>query len=265
MIPGYAQGIVKTSTNKTEPQFLDFCYGLDQLTKPKGSNMRIAILMANTDETDFAQRHPKDGEKFTALMSLARPDWDYVVFSVKDGLFPESTTGIDGAIITGSPASVHDGEDWITKLEALVRVWLVARVPIYGVCFGHQIIAKALGGTVGQNPDGWVLGAINTVYQSEGSVSAFAAHTEQVTALPEGAEIIASTPGCPAAGYKIADQVETTQYHPEMTEAFMAALLNDHRDYFGDGITDAAEASLQIKPNRAVWAERIADFFEKSN
>ena len=225
--------------------------------------MRIAILMSNIDESDFAQRHPRDGEKFKALMSLTRPNWDYPVFRVKDNVFPENANGIDGAIITGSPASVHDGEDWIARLEELVRDWSAKGIPIYGVCFGHQVIAKALGGAVTNNPDGWVLGTVETLYPSEGTVAAFAAHTEQVTTLPEGAETIASTPVCPVAGYRITAQVETTQYHPEMTEAFMAALINDHRDTFGDAVAQAAEASLSIKPNLSAWAERIAHFFEK--
>ena len=224
--------------------------------------MRIAILMANTDETAFAHHHPKDGEKFNTLMSLARPNWAYPVFRVKDGIFPESFEGIDGAIITGSPASVHDQDEWIAELEDLIRKWVAAGVPFYGVCFGHQIIAKALGGIVSKNPQGWVLGAIQTNFRSGDRVAAFAAHTEQVTTLPDEAEIIASTPGCVAAGYRIGEKIETTQYHPEMTQEFMADLLKEHRDYLGEEVTNAAEASLHIKPDAAGWAERIALFFE---
>lgn len=224
--------------------------------------MRIAILMTNTDESAFAQRHPKDGEKFTRLMQLARPNWDYVVYSVKDGVFPESLAGIDGALITGSPASVHDRERWIGRLEALVIDWQAAGVPIYGACFGHQVIAKALGGKVEKNTGGWVFGAVETQLEGEGTTAAYAAHVEQVTELPKGAEATAQTPGCPIAGFAIGHGIATTQYHPEMDEGFIAALVEDQRDYLGQDVAAAAEKSLTLKPDQAAWAERIARFFE---
>ena len=63
--------------------------------------MKIAILMTNTDESDFAQRHPKDGEKFADFIQLVRPEWETVVFSVKDGNFPSDITEFDGFMITG--------------------------------------------------------------------------------------------------------------------------------------------------------------------
>ena len=62
--------------------------------------MRIAVLMTNTDESDFSNSWPKDVEKFPAMMRRVRPEWEYVVYSVKDGVFPEVLTGIEGVLIT---------------------------------------------------------------------------------------------------------------------------------------------------------------------
>ena len=106
---------------------------------------------------------------------------------MKDGVFPESLAPFDGAIITGSPASVHDDGAWIPRLEALVRDMARSGLPLFGACFGHQIIAKALGGAVEANPDGWVFGAIRTrLLADKQDVAAYAAHSEQVTRLPDG-------------------------------------------------------------------------------
>ena len=69
--------------------------------------MHLALLMTNTDESDFAQDHPRDGEKFTTLVHLVRPDWRVEVFNVKDGVFPGDITDFDGVMITGSPSSVR--------------------------------------------------------------------------------------------------------------------------------------------------------------
>ena len=83
--------------------------------------MQIAILMTNTDESDFAKERPKDGEKWTNLLAPLRPDWEFPVYSVKDGEFPDDVSGFDGIIVTGSPASVHDGEPWIDRLLEMIR------------------------------------------------------------------------------------------------------------------------------------------------
>lgn len=224
--------------------------------------MRIAILMTNTDESAFAQAHPKDGAKFTALIHRVRPDWICDVYAVKDDIFPEALD-FDGILITGSPASVHDPAPWIARLETLVRDAVARRVPLFGACFGHQIIAKALGAQVGDNPSGWVLGRVTTVLSdTDTTVSVYAAHKEQVMALPPQARVAAYTDGCAIAGFAIADHVLTTQYHPEMTHGFIAALLDAFADDIGPDITRCAAASLTPAPDQAAWAERIAAFFE---
>jgi GMP synthase-like glutamine amidotransferase len=232
----------------------------------KGKIMHIAILMTNTDESTFSQDHPKDGEKFTSLMQLARPDWRYSVHSVKDGAFPDSLEGIDGVLITGSPASVHDGLDWITRLEALIREIVAARLPVYGACFGHQVIATALGGEVGYNPGGYIMGTVHTQLEDEAApVAAYAAHKEQVTRLPQGARVVAISPACPVAGFAIGNGVRTTQYHPEMTPDFIAALTDEMADELGADRVQDIKASLALQPDMPAWAARIAEFLERGN
>lgn len=223
--------------------------------------MRVAILMANTDESDFAQRHPKDGQKFTELMALARPGWAYDVYAVKDREFPAELDAADGYLITGSPASVNEPASWKSRLERLVVELSNARVPLYGACFGHQIIAKALGGRVSSNPQGWEKGVRIAKYEGE-ALAGFASHSEQVLSLPEGAETLASAPGCPIAAFRIGAHIETTQYHPEMTLDFFTALLEELGPSLPAGVASEAWASLDTLPDRAAWAARIARFFE---
>lgn len=222
--------------------------------------MRIAILMANTDESDFADRHPKDGKKFTSLMTLARPDWSYPVFAVKDAEFP-TIDQMDGAIITGSPASVQEGLWWMVRLEALVKQMYHQGIPAFGACFGHQIMARALGGVVGDNPQGWVKGVVMAHYADQ-SIPAYASHTEQVLESPPGSEVIARAEGCENAGFAFGSLIETTQYHPEMTEDFFRALLDEYGPELPEDVVASARASMSVTPSRAQWAERIAGFFE---
>ncbi|WP_127112805.1 type 1 glutamine amidotransferase [Shimia sediminis] len=231
--------------------------------------MKLAILMTNTDESDFANARPKDGEKFTVLVQEQRPDWNCAVFSVKDGEFPVDVQAFDGVIITGSPASVHDDEAWVSRLFELIREMDAAEVPVFGACFGHQAIAMALGGSVGRNPEGWVHGFAMTDSVGElpfgdrpAQVGLYASHIEQVAEVPEGAEVVASGPGCPVGGYMKGRHIFTTQYHPEMTDGFIADLVEFTAEYVGDEVTAEARESLKHRADRDAFGRQIVEFFE---
>ncbi len=232
--------------------------------------MRIAVLMTNTDETDFAQKHPKDGEKFTSLIKTVRPDWDMDIYSTKDGVFPEDITAFDGVLITGSPASVHEDSVWVPRLLKQIRVAYDANVPMFGACFGHQAIALALGGTVTRNPNGWAFGLLEMQvtkrapwYDGPTTLLQYGAHVEQVTQLPDGAEAIFSTEGCPVAGFVLADRVYATQNHPEMTPEFIAALVEEYADKLDADVVERAQHSLDRIADRDVFARSIVRFFEQ--
>jgi GMP synthase-like glutamine amidotransferase len=234
--------------------------------------MHLAILMANTDESDFAAAHLKDGAKFTALIQSVRPDWTTQVFAVKDGAFPTDLSGFDGAMITGSPASVHDPDPWIADLLTLIRQMTAARLPLFGTCFGHQAIALALGGQVGPNPGGWVFGRTETSVTTPAAWMAplpdttalYAAHVEQVTAMPAQARALTTSPECPIGGFAIGNHIYTTQYHPEMTLGFIAALIEHLADDKPADVITRARASLAKPADTQPFAESIARFFEQA-
>lgn len=229
--------------------------------------MHLAILMANTDDSDFAHAHPGDGEKWRRLIARVRPDWQLTTVPVKDGVFPDDPSAFDGFIVTGSPASVNDPDPWVGRLLALIRDLAAARRPVYGACFGHQAIALALGGRVGDNPDGWVFGRVDSTaalpwQDTPRALSLYAAHREQVTALPPGARPLGKAEGCPVAGFAIGRHVLTTQYHPEMTPDFIAALV-DHLDgTLPPEVIARARASLTA-PADDIAAD-IAGFFDRA-
>ncbi|MFV0512367.1 MAG: type 1 glutamine amidotransferase [Jhaorihella sp.] len=232
--------------------------------------MHLAILMTNTDESAFARARPGDGEKFTDLVRRVRPGWRFTVFAVKDGLFPDDAARFDGLIITGSPASVNSGSDWVARLLDLICGMVAQRVPVFGACFGHQAIALALGGTVGANPGGWVHGLVRTetlarkgwMLELPDRVNLYASHSEQVTALPGGARVLARSEGCAVAGFAIGDAVYTTQHHPEMSAGFIADLTGELAHKLGPQVTERARASLAQSADMVPFAESIARFFE---
>ena len=231
--------------------------------------MRLALLMTNTDDSAFAQAHPKDGEKFTDLVHLVRPDWTVEVFAVKDDVFPDDISQFDGVMIGGSPASARGTAPWIARLMTLIREIEAARQPLFGACFGHQAIALALGGAVGDNPGGWAHGRIeNTTLDRPAWATElpdrfglYGSHSEQVTRLPAGARALFASPGCPLAGFAISAHVYTTQHHPEMSPGFIAALTEEMADTLGP-LLPAARASLRQPADTRAFTETIARFFE---
>lgn len=234
--------------------------------------MHLAILMTNTDESAFAQAHPKDGEKFAALIHAVRPDWTCEVFAVKDGVFPENLSGFDGVMVTGSPASVHDGEPWVARLLDLIREIVAAGIPLFGACFGHQAIALALGGRVETNPGGWVFGLATADVVDHAPwmeplgpvLRQYGAHIEQVTEPPAEARVLIGSAACPVGGFAIGNSVYTTQNHPEMAPEFIAALVEEYAEILPADVVENARASLADKADYETFAETVARFFEQA-
>ena len=234
--------------------------------------MHLALLMTNTDESAFAQAHPKDGEKFAQLIGSVRPAWQVTSYAVKDGVFPTDITAYDGVMISGSPASVHDTDPWGGQLLDLIGDIYAKGIPMFGACFGHQAIAMALGGRVGPNPNGWVFRLTHADIAHKTSwmqdlprtLQQYGAHIEQVTELPDGAKVLSSSTACPVAGFHIADKVYTTQNHPEMTPDFMAALVTEYAPKLPADVAAIAKASLTDTADNTVYANSIAQFFENA-
>jgi GMP synthase-like glutamine amidotransferase len=230
--------------------------------------MHIGILVTNTDDSEFAKRWPRDGEKFRALLQPLRPDWTFTAIHVKDGEFPKSVNEFDGYVIGGSPASANGDETWIATLMDFIRKLDVAKIPTVGVCFGHQVIARALGGSVSKNPSGWGFGIAETHFDhfekwmepKLETIALYAAHGEQVTVLPKGAVVLGGSDFCPVGSYKIGQHIFTTEYHPEMTSEFVLALTHAFEKYVGHEVAEKARVQLQSPAKGNIFAGWMVNF-----
>lgn len=234
--------------------------------------MHIAILVTNTDFSDFARARPLDDEKFSCLIAEVRPGWETTSFWVCKEQFPEDWSSFDGVLITGSPSSVLEGAPWMRRLEGVIRELVEDGMPIFGACFGHQIVAKALGAPIVRNPDGWAHGLIDVTRLRrtrwsgpDDSFALYGSHIEQVGVVPSGAEPVFESPGCPVAGFTLGERVFTIQHHPEMTTDFITDLIEEYADHVGEAITADARLSLATgTAARAPFAREIAGFFEQA-
>lgn len=233
--------------------------------------MRLAVLVTNTDTSDFAARHPSDAEKFSSMIATVRPEWRCVSFDVTQDVFPKDIAAFDGVMITGSPASVHDPVPWVARLLELIREIDAQGQPMFGACLGHQAIALALGGTVVDNPEGWAFGRVEMTasappawFNGPEKFSQYAAHSEQVIQLPAGTETIFTAPHCLIAGFTKGTRIYTTQNHPEMTHGFITALVEEYASSLGPDGATRARASLHSEADADMFAQSIARFFEQA-
>lgn len=218
--------------------------------------MKIGILQAGHSPDELRDSVGDYGEMFTRL--LDGHGFDFQIFSVVDGEFPAGTQDADGWLITGSKHGVYEDHDWIPPLEELIRDIRDAGQPLVGVCFGHQIIAQALGGRVEKFDGGWSIGRTEYNFGNQ-KLALNAWHQDQVVEAPEGAEIVASTDFCANAAMMIGDKILTIQPHPEFTAPLVAGLIEHRgRGNVPDALLDAAEDALGTQTDNAKFADQMA-------
>ena len=158
------------------------------------------------------------------------------------------------------------------RLLHLIRRLDSQKIPMFGCCFGHQAIAKALGGRISKNRDGWSVGVRpTTVFRAEDWMQGGARqadlhsfHIEQIAELPPGCRVVGTSPNCPIASFARGDHVFTSQHHPEITDSYAEELVEDMAGEIGSGLSDA-RMEMKRATNRAEFAAWIAQFFEFAN
>jgi len=232
--------------------------------------LRIAILNNNTDRSAFAQGFPDDGQKVAAGILPWRPNWQCEVWQASAGQFPVDPSVYQAWVLTGSVASVNEGQPWMLKLAELVRGLHERRVPLVGLCFGHQMVAHALGGVVGGSPQGWRVGTARTHYTEtrafmqppRAQLNLFAAHQEQVLQAPACARVIGGDDFAPASALAVGDHIFTTQYHPELSRDFMRALLVEHGSYWASDLVARARMQIEEPVDAAMFMRWLVQFLE---
>ena len=122
--------------------------------------LRIAILDAVPESYWKDDRGIPDSMKFRILLQPENPAARLDAFYVSNNRFPRRVGDYDAYLVTGSPCSVHDADPWIARLAHFAREAVAGGKRVAGSCFGHQLLARALGGEVGRNEQGWLVGNI---------------------------------------------------------------------------------------------------------
>jgi GMP synthase-like glutamine amidotransferase len=236
------------------------------------AQMNIALLACDDVSSRF--RHIAGGyqDMFDALLRPHMPDLTFTRYDVRQGEIPATPDAHDVYLCTGSRHSVYDALDWIEALKAFVRDIHDTGKTFVGICFGHQVLAQALGGVVTKADQGWGIGVLNMdIVQPEPWMQPLQAHCrlqymhgDQVQHLPAESTLLAVAPHCPVAMFKVGETMLGIEGHPEFPPAYEEALLRIRREHIGAGPVDAALASLSTPTDHDVAASWIANFIRKS-
>jgi GMP synthase-like glutamine amidotransferase len=232
------------------------------------STVRIGVLECDHVAERYRGIAGDYRDMFQAMVTAVDPAAEVVVYDARGGVLPSRPDDCDAWLCTGSSASVYEGEAWIEALAAFVREAYEARVPFVGICFGHQLIAHALGGRTERAASGWGVGALPMRIVDDAawmaptlaSATLLYSHQDQVTELPPGGRVLGSADHCPVAMLAVDDDVIGIQAHPEFGAAYVQALLEDRVDRIGEAGTATALASLERPTDEATVAEWILAF-----
>ena len=234
--------------------------------------MKIGILQCDDVKDSLQAAYGNYPQMFSELLLELLPDCELPIYRVLDGQLPESPRACDAWLITGSKFGVNDGLPWIEALSEFVRTLWEQKIPLIGVCFGHQLMAHALGGVVRQSEKGWGVGlSFNQVIERKPWMEPFqtqldllVSHQDQVVILPPQAEVLASSEFCPYYLIQYGDCFLSVQGHPEFCKDYCRDLMQMRGLALPPARLRAGLASLSAEADSALMMRWIVRFMQQA-
>jgi GMP synthase-like glutamine amidotransferase len=233
--------------------------------------MKIGILNSDTVQIDGASGFGQYPEMFSKIFWSVDPNIQFKTYEIQFGDYPRDLNECDAYLITGSKASSYDDYQWIQDLKKFIQVLDQNKKKLIGICFGHQIIAEALGGSVRNSPNGWHAGVDsisfnNNVYDygEEGKkYNLVFSHQDEVQKLPDNATLIAGSATCPNGMFLIENHIFCTQGHIELDKRFARIIYDFRKNQIGDLKHNHACETLTIKTDEFEIVKILLEFLKK--
>ncbi len=233
--------------------------------------MKLTILLAGENPEPLRPRFGAYADKFVRMFNRPETAFSFETIAIHAGEEIPAPDGLEGVIISGSAYGVYDSPDWMEPLREFIRVAYAGNLPMLGICFGHQIMADALGGRVEKSDKGWGIG--RHVYRLNGCAQCFlphdgqlavaASHQDQVVVPPRQARVFLSSGFTPNAGLIYENGAAISlQPHPEFEVDYSAAICELRRNNpMPPPEVDRAIASLEQPLDNDRVARALAAFF----
>lgn len=191
-------------------------------------------------------------------------------YEIAFGQWPKSIDECRAWIITGSAKGVYDKDEWIAQLKKFIKELHQNKKKLFGICFGHQIIADALGGRVEKSEKGWGLGVKDFRLIKEQSwmkpakneISLLFSHQDQVIEIPQEAVLLATNDFCPNQMFQIGSHILTVQGHPEYNAEYCKEKLNKHHGAISEEVFQEALKSFEKTPDNEILSDWFREFAE---
>ncbi len=228
--------------------------------------MRVGLLECD----DVAGRFPEVQGGYREMFAALLPGFEFRHYAAHRGELPASARECDAWLCTGSKHSAYEKLGWIERLAAFVRS-LKDEKPFVGICFGHQVLAHAMGGEVAKASAGWGAGILaSEVIRAEPwmvpSLRSFRIHhmhQDQVRKLPPGSVVLARSPHCPVEMFRVGESMLGIEGHPEFTTEFSEALIRARVERIGAERSATALESLRQPTDAPVVAQWIKGFLQQ--
>lgn len=192
--------------------------------------MRIGIIEPGHIPARLRDEYISYPAMFEAQLQPLLPAASFTTISVVSGEALPAPDACDAWLIPGSRHGVYDDLPWIDPLKGFIRAAARLKRPMAGVCFGHQIIAEALGGRVEKAGIGFRIGMERyetTLGGATQTVMMPAFHQDQIIVQPPNSEVVAKTEACPYAALRYTDApIFSVQFHPEFSRAYLSDLID---------------------------------------
>jgi GMP synthase-like glutamine amidotransferase len=231
--------------------------------------LKVGILQADDVVPHLAQKYGEYPAMFQQLLSAVnddqKVDLEFETYAVNAGNYPADLDEVDAYILTGSKSSVYEDAPWIVQLAEFVRALHSRKKKLVGVCFGHQMVAHALGGETRLAKVGWSLGVketspIGSNLLGNAPFNLIYSHQDQITVPVAGTVVLASTDTCPIAATSLGEHILTFQGHPEFYPDYSSELYEFRRENYPPETYQKAMDSFQENVDQLLVAKMIIDF-----